>query len=444
MSSDNLAISVKNLSKRYEIFDRPGDRLKQFIIPRVRKIFGLANHDYFKDFWALSDISFDIKRGETIGIIGKNGSGKSTLLQIICGTLNPTRGDIKVKGRVAALLELGSGFNSEFTGRENIYMNAAILGLSNQEIKKRYHDIVNFADIGDFIDQPVKNYSSGMVVRLAFAVIAHVDADILVIDEALSVGDVIFTQKCMAFIKKFQKNGSLLFVSHDTGAILNLCQRAIFIDKGQIVFKGKAEEVVQRYGQFVMQEIIGDDFKLNSIDKLHSNKVAIENNLPIDESTKISFYPQIHKSSGYETGYAKLLSVELFNSSGEKINFFLGGESLTIILFGEVYKDLESPILGWFVKDKLGQILFGENTYKYNTKPKLVKAGGKIKASFTFKLPLLPNGDYSITASIANGDPFNHIQHHWLNDALVIKVASNVLRYGLVGIPFDDVKFEIT
>src|SRR3990167_2532409 len=197
--SSETAIKITNLSKCYHIYDKPHDRLLQMLM-RGRK-------QYYREFWALNDVSFEIKKGETVGIIGRNGSGKSTLLQMICGTLNPTKGQVETHGRIAALLELGSGFNPEFTGRENVYMNASVLGLSNEEIDARFDDIAAFADIGEFIEQPVKTYSSGMMVRLAFAVIAHVDADILVIDEALSVGDAFFTQKCMRFLRKFMEKG---------------------------------------------------------------------------------------------------------------------------------------------------------------------------------------------------------------------------------------------
>ena len=208
--SSEIAIRVTNLSKCYQIYENPRDRLKQFVVPRVKHAFGRQSCNYYREFWALRDVSFEVKRGETVGIIGRNGSGKSTLLQMICGTLTPTNGTVETSGRVAALLELGSGFNPEFTGRENVYMNGAVLGLSKEEIDARFNDIAEFADIGDFIEQPVKTYSSGMMVRLAFAVIAHVDADILVIDEALAVGDTFFTQKCMRFLRNFMKTRTVL------------------------------------------------------------------------------------------------------------------------------------------------------------------------------------------------------------------------------------------
>src|SRR5690554_1130237 len=242
MSSDAVAISVKGLAKHYQIYDTPRDRLKQFILPRLRRMFGLPPRQYFHEFKALDGISFEVKKGETVGIIGRNGSGKSTLLQIICGTLTPTAGSVETTGRIAALLELGSGFNPEFTGRENIYMYASVLGLTKEEVRDRFDDIVAFADIGDFIEQPVKTYSSGMVVRLAFAVIAHVDADILVIDEALAVGDAFFVQKCMRFLRKFMQTGTILFVSHDTSAVISLCQRSIWLAGGQMKFEGSPKE----------------------------------------------------------------------------------------------------------------------------------------------------------------------------------------------------------
>jgi lipopolysaccharide transport system ATP-binding protein len=247
MSSE--MIKVENLSKCYQIYERPQDRLKQSIYPRFQRLIGVEPKDYYHEFWALQDISFEVTKGQTLGILGRNGSGKSTLLQILCGTLNPTAGAIQVNGKVAALLELGSGFNLEFTGRENVWMNASLLGLTNKQIEERLDDIFAFADIGDFVDQPVKIYSSGMVLRLAFAVIAHVNADILVIDEALAVGDVFFVQKCMRFIKDFATRNTLLFVSHDTQSVLSLCNSAIVLDSGKQVFTGRPKAAIQFYSK---------------------------------------------------------------------------------------------------------------------------------------------------------------------------------------------------
>ena len=248
MSSDEHSIRVEGLSKRYEIYSQPADRLKQMILPRVCRWAHRPERAYFKEFWALRDVSFDVKRGETVGIVGRNGSGKSTLLQMICGTLAPTLGNIRVNGRIAALLELGSGFNPEFTGRENVYLNAAVLGLSREEIDNRFDAIATFADIGEFIEQPIKTYSSGMQVRLAFAVAINVEPEILVIDEALSVGDELFQRKCFARIETIRDNGAtILFVSHAAGSVIDLCDRALLVDAGELLSMGTPKLIVSRY-----------------------------------------------------------------------------------------------------------------------------------------------------------------------------------------------------
>ena len=239
MSSEDIALSVKNISKCFEMYEKPVHRLFQTLFA--------GHRTFYREFWALRDVSFDVRRRECVGIIGRNGAGKSTLLQIITGTLQPTGGTVERRGRVAALLELGSGFNPEFTGRENVYMNASILGLTKEEIDARYQAILDFAEIGEFIDQPVKTYSSGMMVRLAFAVVAHVDADILVVDEALAVGDAFFQQKCMRFIRKFKEEHTILFVSHDTGAVVNLCDRGVLLEGGQVKMIGSPKEVSEQY-----------------------------------------------------------------------------------------------------------------------------------------------------------------------------------------------------
>lgn len=238
--SSKLTISAHGLGKCYQIYNKPQDRLKQTLWRGRRQ--------FYREFWALREISFDVARGETLGLIGKNGSGKSTLLQIIAGTVTPTAGFCEVQGRVAALLELGAGFNPEFTGRENVYMNAAILGLSRQEIDDRYPDIVVFADIGEFIEQPVKTYSSGMYMRLAFAVAVSVEPDILLVDEALAVGDVRFQAKCMARMRDIQRTGTtVLFVSHSPEQIKRFCQRCLWLDGGRLVLDGEAAWVTDRY-----------------------------------------------------------------------------------------------------------------------------------------------------------------------------------------------------
>ncbi len=247
MSSD-IAVKIENVSKCYQIYDLPGDRLKQFFLPRLQHQFGISPRRYYQEFWALKDVSFEIRKGEAVGIVGRNGSGKSTLLQLICGTLNPTVGNIQASGRISALLELGSGFNPEFTGRENVYMNGAIVGASHDEVDARFDDIADFADIGPFMDQPVKTYSSGMVVRLAFSVAINLNPEILVVDEALAVGDELFQRKCFAKIENMRAAGTtILFVSHSAAQTTELCDRAILLDSGCLIMSGVPSRVVPAY-----------------------------------------------------------------------------------------------------------------------------------------------------------------------------------------------------
>jgi lipopolysaccharide transport system ATP-binding protein len=448
MSSDKVAIRVSNLCKRYEIYDTPRARLQQFIVPPLLRLTRQKQKCYFHEFWALNNVSFEIEKGETVGIIGRNGSGKSTLLQMICGTLTPTSGEIQTSGRIAALLELGSGFNPEFTGRENVYMNAAVLGLSKEEIDVRFTDIVAFADIGQFIEQPVKTYSSGMYVRLAFAVIAHVDADILVIDEALSVGDAIFTQKCMRFIRNFQRNGTLIFVSHDTASVQNICKSGIWLKNGSIEQKGTAKNVSEAYLQYTLQEIYGDESKLTSIgtNNSYENSATAEPTPPIviDYEAIASVRNNIDAAKGWKTGQAEIIFVSLTRKIDGREGAFEGGERLRMIIRAKAQEFLQNPILGFLVRDRLGQDLFGENTLSFtNQTPCTIESGMIFEGVFEFTLPMLPNGQYAVMTSVADGNLNENIQHHWMHDTLIINVSSSKIRYGLVGIQFEQVELKV-
>jgi lipopolysaccharide transport system ATP-binding protein len=255
MLSDDISIRVENLGKCYQIYERPQDRLKQSLVPRLRRMLGQPAPDYFREFWALRDVSFKVRKGETVGIIGRNGSGKSTLLQIICGTLTPTTGTVETKGRVAALLELGAGFNPEFTGRENVLLNAAILGFPQDEMLARMGKVLEFSELGEFLDQPVKTYSSGMYARLAFSTAIHVDPQIFIVDETLAVGDARFVAKCMRRINEIKERGTtILFVSHDVSSVRTLCERAVWIDKGAVVDQGDVFPVSGRYMEFIFRD----------------------------------------------------------------------------------------------------------------------------------------------------------------------------------------------
>ena len=447
--SSELAIKVENLSKNYQIYDAPHDRLKQSIYPRLQRLVGKPPKQYFREFWALRNVSFEIKKGETVGVIGRNGSGKSTLLQMICGTLNPTSGSIQTNGRIAALLELGSGFNPEFTGRENVYMNASVLGLSNEEIDTRFNDIVAFADIGDFIEQPVKTYSSGMMVRLAFAVIAHVDADILVVDEALAVGDAFFTQKCMRFLRSFMKTGTALFVSHDTGSIKNLCSHAVWLEKGQVIQEGAPKEVCELYLEafYEAQQGKSSTTKLREIKKPDDSLPIKDQRLEFINNSNLRNDLQIFKfdpdAASFGKGGAQIHDVSLLDEHQNPLAWIVGGEKVTLRVIVHTYKELDSPIVGFFVKDRLGQALFGDNTFlTYREQPFFCDEGKVLQADFVFYMPLLPSGEYSITIAIANGTQESHEQHHWIHDAVLFKSESSSVASGLIGIPMLEVRLQ--
>jgi lipopolysaccharide transport system ATP-binding protein len=458
MSSDNEVIRVEELSKSYDIYETPRDRLKQFVLPRLQGLIGHPPTQYFREFWALKDVSFTVKRGETIGIIGRNGSGKSTLLQMICGTLSPTMGNLRTRGRIAALLELGSGFNPDYTGRENVYMNGAVLGLSRSEIDQRFDAIATFADIGDFIEQPVKTYSSGMYIRLAFAVMAHVDAEILVIDEALAVGDAVFTQKCMRFLRKFRSEGTLIFVSHDMGSVINLCERAVWLHHGQLRQMGPSKEIAEAYLQYTLQEVYGQEAKLQGLEAPtigYAHAATVKNPIPdaspegdarplIDYEAQLQVRENLSEANGWKTGAGEIIAVRLGHVTPQQSDVFHGGETVRMVITAKAHQEMTRPILGFLVKDRLGQDLFGENTLPFtDMNPSPVAAGTDFFAEYVFRLPMLPNGSYAVMASLADGDLYTNVQHHWMHDALIINVSSSKVRWGLVGVPFEKVELKV-
>lgn len=439
--SSEVAISVKRLSKCYQIYDKPQDRLLQMLVGGRRQ--------FFREFWALHDVSFEIRKRETVGIIGRNGSGKSTLLQIICGTLNQSDGEVTVNGRVAALLELGSGFNPEFSGRENVYMNCALYGMTNEQTSQRLADIEAFADIGDFIDQPVKTYSSGMMVRLAFAVIAHVDADILVIDEALAVGDTFFTQKCMRFLRQFMKTGTVLFVSHDIGSIKSLCNHALWLEKGRVEHVGSPKEVADLYLEAFYEAQQGKStttrMKPVAVQRQKDEKdqrLAFINASQLRNDLEVfRFDPE---AASFGKGGAQIVEVEFLDDAGARLNWVVGGETVSLSVTALAHEALASPIIGFFIKDRLGQALFGDNTYlSYCEAPVSSESGAWLQAQFTFQMPILPAGDYSVNVALADGSQETHVQHHWVHDAVHFKSVSSSVTTGLIGIPMQQIKLKI-
>lgn len=445
MTTD-IAIRVQNLSKCYQIYDNPGDRLKQFVAPRVKHLLGLQHTPYYREFWALQDISFEVKRGETVGIIGRNGSGKSTLLQIICGTLTPTGGSVQTNGRIAALLELGSGFNPEFTGRENVYLNAAVLGLSKEEVDARFDKIAAFADIGQFMDQAVKTYSSGMMVRLAFAVIAHVDADILVIDEALAVGDVFFNQKCMRFLRIFIKTGTVLFVSHDTNSIRSLCDKAIWIEKGTVLQAGSPKDISESYLEAFYEAQQGKStttrIKLKpkqtvaAVPKDSRQALINASNLRND----LEVFEFKTDAASFGGGDAQIMAVKFLDADGNHLSWIVGGENVILRVEIIAHALLKSPIIGFFVKDKLGQSLFGDSSWiTYLDEPVVANENQILTAEFAFNMPRLSAGNYSISVAVANGTQAEHVQHHWIHDAINFKSESTSVSSGIMGIPMQSI-----
>lgn len=331
MSSDYV-VDVKDLGKTYQIYDSPRARLKQFLIPRVSRLLGLHRPVYFREFDALKGVSFSVRPGETVGIIGRNGSGKSTLLQIICGTLAPTAGRVVTRGRVAALLELGSGFNPEFTGRENVYLNGSILGLSYDEISARYNDIEKFADIGSFIDQPIKTYSSGMVVRLAFATAIHVEPDLLVVDEALAVGDTAFQQKCLSRIRRMQRDGvSIILVTHSSNTLVEYCDRGVFLKHGKLIMDGVCRDVVKAYAD----DLVADE---GGITATRENEVDRDSELVSNSSEW-----QEKDLSGRS---AVIDAVRLLDERGQPTASARFGDQIVVCVEVTVNSPMESPCFG--------------------------------------------------------------------------------------------------
>lgn len=362
-------------------------------------------------FHALKPLDFEVKRGETLGIIGRNGAGKSTLLQMICGTLDPTSGTIEVRGRLAALLELGAGFNMDFTGRENIYLSAAVYGLSKEQIHAQLDNIIGFAQIGEHIDQPVKTYSSGMFVRLAFAIIAHVDADILVIDEALAVGDVYFTQKCMRFLHDFSKRGTLLFVSHDTGSVNRMCQRAMWIENGQLKMLNTSKAVVDAY--------LGSFYEdcLTATQSSHSESTLI---------TDSSREQHNNFDSAFGSGEGRILGCQLLDEEGRPLLIQEKQQVLHLLVDCQAVKsDIHQPIVGFYIKDRLGQPICGHNTLGLLTDWQLLPQKTACRVQFSFDIPLLASGDYTVTVSLASGTQTEHTQHHWVHDILSFKAQAD-------------------
>jgi|TARA_A100001518_G_C1220440_1_gene64507 lipopolysaccharide transport system ATP-binding protein len=442
-SYSDIAIKVSNLSKCYHIYEKPRDRLKQFILAAFRRAIRLKDKQYFREFWALRDVSFEIRKGEAVGIIGRNGSGKSTLLQMICGTLNPSGGSIQTHGRIAALLELGAGFNPEFTGRENVYMNASVLGLRKEEIDIRYNDIVAFADIGDFIEQPVKTYSSGMVVRLAFAVQAQIDPDILIVDEALAVGDAKFQAKCFERLRQLKENGtSILLVTHSTEQIVTHCTHAVLLNNGQVIEQGNPRRISNLYldllfGKQKRSEPAATEMSDEPIECEESVDCISADycSLNLSEDTfgqRPGYNPHEYR---WGDGAVRILDYYI-SADGEAYptSYKVGQEIVLVISVGFLH-EVFRPIFGITIKTKEGVTVFGANseTLDFETFKSSGRAGTAVRVGAKFNCRL-GSGDYFISIGVASRQGEDILPHDRRYDSIHIQVRPDESFFGLVNL----------
>jgi lipopolysaccharide transport system ATP-binding protein len=428
----DIAIRVQNLSKCYHIYDTPRDRLKQFVAPRLQRLIWQKPKQYFREFWALKDVSCEIKKGETVGIIGRNGSGKSTLLQMICGTLNPSSGSIQTNGRIAALLELGSGFNPEFSGRENVYMNAAVLGLSNKEIDDRFDDIIAFADIGDFIEQPVKTYSSGMMVRLAFAVAINVDPEILIIDEALSVGDEFFQRKCFSRIEAIRETGAtIIFVSHSAGLVVELCDRAILIDTGEKLIEGIPKQIVGRYQKLLYapadkRKTIREEMRRVDVvlPDQHSTAIHLHEQKPsFDQNLKPT------STIEYEPCGAYIDAPQIMTLEGQQVNNLISGKKYRYLYTVRFTETVSNVSFGMLIKTISGMELGGATSDKTETNGiQIVKKDSLIFVEYQF-ICSLTSGLYFLNAGVLGNIDGDIKYLHRIIDAICFRVVDEPTEY---------------
>ncbi len=440
--SCEVPILIKDLSKCYQIYDRPHHRLLQMI--------HRGHRQYYHEFWALKNLSMNVERGETVGIIGRNGAGKSTLLKMICGTLNPTKGTIKTNGRIAAILELGTGFNPEFTGRENVYLKASILGLKNKEIDDRFGSIADFAEIGDFIDQPVRTYSSGMLVRLAFAVSVNVDPEILIVDEALSVGDERFQRKCFSRIESIRNSGAtILFVSHSGSTVIQLCDRAILLEDGAKLAEGMPKKIYGYYQKllyapddkkdFVKLSIVADEPLPAAIES--DQKVAEVNTQAPDRQQQDAenFNPDLVPTSTieYESCGAVIYNPQILTLSGKIVNNLVRSKRYIYNYAVDFTEDVQNVRFGMLIKTKTGVELGGATSAcSLHEMVEFIPAGTKYSVQFNFRCAL-NEGTYFLNAGVIGEISGVETVLHRLLDLAMFKVQPEPKRLTTAIIDFD-------
>ncbi len=441
MAAEN-AIEIKDVTKIYKLYEKPIDRLKESM--------NIGHKSYHKDFYALSNLSFTVEKGQTVGIIGTNGSGKSTILKIITGVLTPTTGQVKVHGKISALLELGAGFNMDYTGIENIYMNGTMMGFSKKEMDGKLKDILEFADIGDFVYQPVKTYSSGMFVRLAFALAINVEPEILIVDEALSVGDVFFQAKCYRRMEEIRKSGTtIVMVTHDMGSIIKYCDKVILLNKGEFIAEGSAGKIVDLYKKILAGQMEALRAELAQMSDLTGDKVvkaeAKAGEADGDEngdgsggrgpsekaSNRMRDKLTINANrEEYGDGRAEIFDLGLLDQRGNITNLLLKGEMFTIKEKIRFNTEIQAPIFTYTIKDKKGMDLTGTNTLFEGTDVKPVKKGDVYEVAFTQKMTL-QGGEYLLSMSCTGFENGEHVVYHRLYDVANITVISNKNTVGV-------------
>lgn len=429
------AIEVKDVTKIYRLYDKPIDRLKESL--------SLTHKEYHKDFFALNKLSFSVEKGQTVGIIGTNGSGKSTILKIITGVLTPTTGTVEVDGKISALLELGAGFNMDYTGIENIYMNGTMMGFTKKEMDEKLQDILDFADIGDFVYQPVKTYSSGMFVRLAFALAINVEPEILIVDEALSVGDVFFQAKCYRRMEEIRKNGTtILMVTHDMGSIIKYCDKVVLLNRGEFISEGEPGRMVDLYKKILanqldsLEEELQNDFSGGmdvGEDRAETSGQSGSHGSRTGKSQTGLMRDKITINAArteYGDGRAEIFDLGLFDQRGNLTNLLLKGEMFTIKEKIRFHAPLKCPIFTYTIKDKKGTDLSGTNTMYEGADIKPVQAGDVYEVSFTQKMTL-QGGEYLLSMSCTGFEGEEHVVYHRLYDVANITVISNKNTVGV-------------
>ncbi|HET9322207.1 MAG TPA: ABC transporter ATP-binding protein [Bryobacteraceae bacterium] len=414
------AVCFENVSKSYPIYDAPGDRLKELVT--------FNRLEFHRNFWALHDVSFDVRRGETFCVIGENGSGKSTLLQLVAGILQPSSGTAEVTGRVSALLELGAGFNPEFTGRDNVYLNGSILGLSTREIDARYRDIEEFAEIGDFINRPVKTYSSGMVVRLAFAVAINVDPEILLVDEALAVGDLYFRQRCMRKVHELRARGiTILFVSHATADVKALGDRALWLERGRVVELGETDRVVSKY----LAAMAEKDSAYLAHHKPSAGDLLRERTQAPEIVERI---PNIDHR--YGDGRAEILGIAVLDARGSPLQLLEPGAPTIVRISVRAKADISQPNVGFMMRNHLGVDFAGTNSAREGHELPPMMAGDIHTVDFHIELPELYPGSFSFSPAIADGPLEAYRMCDWIDNAVALQMdAGGTAVYGFMHLP---------